>query len=37
MTEAQRRDVEAEGAEGGRSLAMHKVLLTLEKEVEISV
>jgi hypothetical protein len=30
----QRRDAEAEDAEGGRSLAMHKVLLTHEKEVE---
>jgi hypothetical protein len=37
IAEAQRRDVEAEDAEGGRSLMMRKVLLTLEKEVESSV
>jgi hypothetical protein len=37
ITEAQRRDVEAEDAEGGRSLMMRKVLLTPEKEVESSV
>jgi hypothetical protein len=36
ITEAQRRDVEAEDAEGGRSLMMRKVLLTPEKEVESS-
>jgi hypothetical protein len=32
----QRRDVEAKDVEGGRSLMMRKVLLTLEKEVESS-
>jgi hypothetical protein len=37
IAEAQRRDVEAEDAEGGRSLVMRKVLLTPEKEVENSV
>jgi hypothetical protein len=37
IAEAQRRDVEAEDAEGGRSLMMRKVLLTPEKEVESSV
>jgi hypothetical protein len=36
IAEAQRRDVEAEDAEGGRSLVMCKVLLTPEKEVESS-
>jgi hypothetical protein len=36
ITEAQRRDVEAEDVEGGRSLMMRKVLLTPEKEVEDS-
>jgi hypothetical protein len=36
ITEVQRRDVEAEDAEGGRSLMMRKVLLTPEKEVESS-
>jgi hypothetical protein len=36
ITEAQRRDVEAEDAKGGRSLMMRKVLLTPEKEVEDS-
>jgi hypothetical protein len=36
IIEAQRRDVEAEDAEGGRSLMMCKVLLTPEKEVESS-
>jgi hypothetical protein len=34
ITEAQRQNVEAEDAEGGRSLVMRKVLLTPEKEVE---
>jgi hypothetical protein len=33
----QRQDVEAEDAEGGRSLMMRKVLLTPEKEMESSV
>jgi hypothetical protein len=33
----QRRDVESEDAKSGRSLWMHKVLLTPEKEVESSV
>jgi hypothetical protein len=37
ITEAQRRDMEAEDVEGGRSLMMRKVLLTPEKEVESSV
>jgi hypothetical protein len=37
ITEAQKWDVEAEDAEGGRSLMMRKVLLTPEKEVESSV
>jgi hypothetical protein len=35
--EAQRQNVEAEDAEGGRSLMMRKALLTPEKEVESSV
>jgi hypothetical protein len=35
IAEAQRRDIEAEYAESGRSLVMRKVLLTPEKEVEI--
>jgi hypothetical protein len=34
IAEAQRRNVEAEDAEGGRSLMMQKVLLTPEKGVE---
>jgi hypothetical protein len=34
IAEAQRRDVEIEYAEGGRSLVMRKVLLTPEKEME---
>jgi hypothetical protein len=34
IAEAQRRDAESEDAESGRSLGMHKVLLTPEKEVE---
>jgi hypothetical protein len=34
ITEAQRRDVENEDTEAGRSLTVHKVLLTPEKEVE---
>jgi hypothetical protein len=34
IVEAQRRNVEVEDAEGGRSLMMRKVLLTPEKEVE---
>ena len=34
IAEAQRQDVEAEDAEGRRSLMMRKVLLTPEKEVE---
>jgi hypothetical protein len=37
IAEAQRQNVEAEDAEGGRSLMMQKVLLTPEKEVESSV
>jgi hypothetical protein len=37
ITEAQRRNVEEKYVEGGRSLMMQKVLLTLEKEVESSV
>jgi hypothetical protein len=36
IAEAQRRDVEVEDVEGGRSLMMRKVLLTPEKEVEDS-
>jgi hypothetical protein len=36
IAEAQKRDAEAENIEGRRSLAMHKVLLTPEKEVESS-
>jgi hypothetical protein len=36
ITEAQRQDAETEDAEGGRSLVIHKVLLTLEREVESS-
>jgi hypothetical protein len=34
ITEAHRQNVEAEDAEGRRSLMMQKVLLTPEKEVE---
>jgi hypothetical protein len=34
IVEAQRRDVEAECAEGGRSLVMRKFLLTPEKQME---
>jgi hypothetical protein len=34
IAEAQRRDVETEYAEGGRSLFMQKILLMLEKEME---
>jgi hypothetical protein len=37
IAEAQRRDVEAEDAEGRRSLMMQIVLLTPEKEVKSSV
>jgi hypothetical protein len=37
IAEAQRRNVEVEDVEGGRSLMMRKVLLTPEKEVESSV
>ena len=37
IAEAQRRNVEAEDAEGERSLMMQIVLLTPEKEVESSV
>jgi hypothetical protein len=37
IAEAQRRNVEAEDVEGGRSLMMQKVILTPEKEVESSV
>jgi hypothetical protein len=37
ISEAQRRIVEAEDAEGGRSLMMRKILLNPEKEVENSV
>jgi hypothetical protein len=36
IVEAQKRDVEVEETEGGRSLMMHKVLLTPGKEVEES-
>jgi hypothetical protein len=36
IAEAQRRDVENEDTEGGRSLMMRKVLLTPGKEVEDS-
>ena len=36
VAEAQRRDVESEDADSGRSLGMHKILLTPEKEVESS-
>jgi hypothetical protein len=34
ITEAQKRDAENEDADSRRSLGMHKVLLTPEKEVE---
>jgi hypothetical protein len=34
ISEAQRRNVEAEDAEGGRSLMMRKILLKREKEME---
>jgi hypothetical protein len=34
ISEAQRRDVEAEGAEDGRSLMLRKVLLKPEAEIE---
>jgi hypothetical protein len=34
VAEAQRRDVESEDADSGRSLGMHKILLKPEKEVE---
>jgi hypothetical protein len=37
ILEAQRRDVEAEGAEDGRSLMLRKVLIKPEVEVEIPV
>jgi hypothetical protein len=37
ISEAKRRDVEAEGAEDGRSLMLRKFLLKLEVEVERSV
>jgi hypothetical protein len=37
IVEAQRRDVEAEDIEGGRSLMMRKALLTPKKDVESSV
>jgi hypothetical protein len=37
ITEAQRRDAENEDADSGRSLGMHKILLTAEKEVESTV
>jgi hypothetical protein len=37
IAKAQRRNVEAEDVEGGRSLMMQKFLLTPEKEVESSV
>jgi hypothetical protein len=37
IVESQRQNVEAEDAEGGRSLMMKKFLLTPEKEVESSV
>ena len=34
ISEAQKRDVEAEGAEYGRYLMMKKVILNLELEIE---
>jgi hypothetical protein len=34
ISEAQRRDVEAEGAEDGRSLMLRKVILKPEEKVE---
>jgi hypothetical protein len=34
ITEAQRRDIEDEDTGSGKSLTVHKVLLTPEKEVE---
>jgi hypothetical protein len=37
ITEAQRRGAENEDADSGRSLGMHKILLTPEKEVESAV
>jgi hypothetical protein len=37
ISKAQRRNVEAEDAEGGRLLMMRKVLLMPDKEVESSV
>jgi hypothetical protein len=37
ITEAQKRDAENEDEDSGRSLGMHKILLTPEKEVESSV
>jgi hypothetical protein len=37
ITEAQRRDVENEDADSERSLGIHKIILTPEKEVESSV
>jgi hypothetical protein len=37
ITEAQRRDVESEDADSGRSLGTHKILLAPEKEVDSSV
>ena len=37
VAEAQRRDDENEDADSGRSLGMHKIILTPEKEVESAV
>jgi hypothetical protein len=37
IAEAQKRDVESEDADSGRSLGMHKILLKPEKEVESPV
>ena len=37
VAEAQKRDADSEGADSGRSLGMHKILLTPEKEVDSSV
>jgi hypothetical protein len=37
ITEAQKHDAENEDADNRRSLGMHKILLTPEKEVERSV
>ena len=37
ITEAQKHDAENEDADNGRSLGMHKILLTPKKEVESTV